>query len=223
MGLTVKGGVTGALQEVEANTLAARGSIRPLDIGALGSYRASVASGTIAAGTFAAGNAGLPLAAFRYTGASICVVKRIAFSAVVLGTAFTAGFVQFQAFAARAFSASDSGGNAATMTGNNGKMKTVHATTGGVDFRIGSTTNLTAGTRTLDAQPFAQFFNGLANTAWLPITVPATMELFRANPGDWPLVLAPNEGFVIEATTPATGTFSAAAEVSWDEVASFLP
>ena len=50
MAINVAGGVTGAKQEVETGTLAARFTHRPIDVGALGSYSVSVKSGIMAAG-----------------------------------------------------------------------------------------------------------------------------------------------------------------------------
>jgi hypothetical protein len=46
-------------------------------------------------------------------------------------------------------------------------------------------------------------------------------DLFRMMPGELPLVLATGEGIVIEATVPATGTWSWVASIDWDEVATF--
>jgi hypothetical protein len=39
--------------------------------------------------------------------------------------------------------------------------------------------------------------------------------------GEWPLVLAQNEGFIIRATVPATGTWDFAVTMEWSEVSAF--
>ena len=51
-----------------------------------------------------------------------------------------------------------------------------------------------------------------AGTVILPVT-----EVYRAMPSDQPLVFANQEGFVIKATVPATGTWQLGVDVSWDE------
>src|SRR6266481_6335678 len=106
-----------------------------------------------------------------------------------------------------------------TLTTNNGKLRTSFATTGVSDFRIASTATLTAGTRTLDAQPLAsvEFAVSTAIDAGL---LPTT-DLFRPAIGESPLVLAQNEGFVLQATVPGTGTWVFSARVCWDEVSAF--
>jgi hypothetical protein len=136
----------------------------------------------------------------------------------VLGTAFTAGAGLFNLFAARGFSASDTGGGALTMTTNNAKLRTAFATSGVQDIRCSATATLSAGTRTLDAAPLAAINVPVPATTVSTILVPLR-NLYEARPGDWPLVLAANEGFVIQATVPATGIWNFSCNVEWDEVA----
>ena len=61
--------------------------ISPLYGGLLGSYAKGIVSGDIAAGL----SANSPVFSFRYGGSGVAVVKKITVSAVVNGTAFTAG------------------------------------------------------------------------------------------------------------------------------------
>jgi hypothetical protein len=49
----------------------------------------------------------------------------------------------------------------------------------------------------------------------------AENEVYRAEAAEYPLVLAPNEGVVIEATVPATGTWTFYAGFDWEERLSF--
>ena len=47
-------------------------------------------------------------------------------------------------------------------------------------------------------------------------------DLFKAaNAGDYPMVLAANEGFVIQAVVPGTGVWNATVWVEWDEYAAY--
>jgi len=196
---------------------AAAASSVPMTVGPalLGSYCMGANTGTMAAGL----GAGSPIFSFRYGGAALAIVRRVSSEADDVSTALTAGAGKFDLIAARAFTASDTGGTAGTLTGNNGKMRTSFATTGVSDFRISSTATLTAGTRTLDTQPLASVEFPVSTTAdggLLPTT-----DLVRTNVGESPLVLATNEGFVIQATVPGTGTWSASVRVCWDEVSAF--
>jgi len=192
---------------------------RPIDIGSLGSYNFQAITGTMAAGL----SAGSPIFSFRWGNASnLCLLKRIRISMNSLGTGFTAGVGRFEAFFARSFSASDSGGTAVTLTTNQAKRRTSFGTSLVTDCRISSTATLTAGTRTLDTLPFVGVTFGVGtgtNTVML-----ATVDLWV--PGleggaDWPLVFAQNEGLVIQATVPATGTWNAQVGLFWDEVGAY--
>ena len=191
--------------------------IAPLYGGLLGSYAKELASGTMAAGLAS----GSPIYSLRYTGTGVAVVKRVAISAGDAGTGFASGVANFAVYAARAFTAADSGGTAGTLTGNNGKLRTSFATTGVGDIRVASTATLTAGTRTLDTDPLGGFEVGVPTTANANLAAPGTSLLDPKNAGDYPLVLATNEGFVIQAIVPATGTWSFAVYVEWDEYAAY--
>lgn len=214
MGINLLGGVTGSKQEVETATLAARVALRPLDVGALGAFKAGSASGIMAAALAGAS----PIFSFRGPSTGLALIRRVTFEMGVLGTAFTAGSGLFNLFAARGFSASDTGGGALTMTTNNAKLRTAFATSGVQDIRCSATATLTAGTRTKDAAPLAAINVPVPATTVSTILVP-NRSLLIAQPGDWPLVLAANEGFVIEATVPATGTWAFSCNVEWDEIA----
>ena len=203
-----------ASDQIGANTAA---NSLPITVGPalLGSYCMGANSGTMAAGL--AGNA--PVFSFRYGAANLAIIRKITAEADDITTAFVAGAAKFDLIAARSFTASDTGGTAGTLTTNNGKLRTSFATTGISDFRIASTATLTAGTRTLDAQPLAsvEFAVSTAIDAGL---LPTT-DLFRPAIGESPLVLAQNEGFVLQATVPGTGTWVFSARVCWDEVSAF--
>ncbi len=189
----------------------------PITVGPalLGSYCMGANSGTMAAGL--AG--GAPVFSFRYGAANLAIIRKVTAEADDITTAFVAGAGKFDMIAARSFTVSDTGGTAGTLTTNNGKLRTSFATTGISDFRISSTATLTAGTRTLDAQPLAsvEFAVSTAIDAGL---LPTT-NLFLAEIGQSPFILAQNEGFVLQATVPGTGTWVFSARVCWDEVSAF--
>jgi hypothetical protein len=185
-------------------------------VAALGSYSMGLASGTMAAGLAAAA----PIASFRYGGTNKALVKKIVLSAGDTATAFAAGIVSFNLFVARSFTASDTGGAAATITGNNGKLATSFATTGISDFRASSTAALTPGTRTLDATPVGAYIGSVPAVAG-SLLCPVGTFLFLAEATMLPLILAQNEGFVVQATVPGTGTWTFSVQVAWDEVSAF--
>jgi hypothetical protein len=181
----------------------------------VGSYCMALTSGTMAAGLAA----GSPILSFRYGGSGLALIRKIRLSVGDTSTAFAAGVFAFSTFVARSFSASDSGGNAATLTGNNGKMRTLFASTAISDFRVSSTAALTAGTRTLDTTALGTLNSSVPATAGSPPLAPA--YLLQPDIGEQPLQLATNEGFEVEATVPATGTWTFSGQVCWDEVASY--
>jgi len=191
--------------------------ISPIAGGLLGAYSKSMQSGTIAAGLAA----NSPVYSFRYGGSGIAVIRRVSVSVAQL-TGSAGGLASLQMFNARAFTASDTGGTAGTLTGNNGKLRTSLATTAVSQIMIANTGTNTAGTRTLDTDPMAGIVVALtttANTGMLNQSV--LYEPGQA--GDYPLELANNEGFVIQMTVPATGTEVLQVRVDWEEYSAFAP
>jgi hypothetical protein len=208
------GFTTANIMEVEANTKAARSVLRPDDYGSLGIYRVGGPSGVVAAAAVTT-----TMFSFRYGGANLCLVKRVLFSAGSI-LAFAAGVGVFQMFAARSFSASDTGGTSLLPSGNQNKMRTSMATTGMTDIRIATTATLTAGTRTLDTNAVGTIVVGIPAVAGT-IVVPAGTPLLDQRPCEHPLVLANNEGFVISAVVPITGTWTFGVQVDYLELAAY--
>ena len=189
---------------------------RPYEVGALGAYSCSLKTGTMAAGL--AGSA--PIWSFRYTGTNLCLVTRVMIGVGDQTTAFAATHYDFQLFFARSFSASDTNGVAATLTGNNCKLRTSHGTTAVGDIRISDTATITAGTRTLDSQPIARQVGGTPATAGLQVNGSDDYLWDCKGTSDQPVIIANNEGLVIQAVVPATGTWVAGITVQWYEVVS---
>jgi hypothetical protein len=139
-------------------------------------------------------------------------------------TAFAGGFAFINLTIARAWSGDGSGGSAATLTGNNQKLRSSMATTSMGSIRISSTGALGAGTKTLDAQPEGQISFSTNTSAsvnyqtMIGLYGPASLE-DGGNPA--PIVLSQNEGVVVRATMPATGTWQFGISTAWTEVASY--
>jgi hypothetical protein len=233
----IEGGASAALLDVGAATKAGRYEARPIDVGSLGAYQISYVSGTMAAGLAAAA----PIFSVRWGDATrTMLVRRVSFMVQNAGTAFTAGLTLFDLIVARAFTASDTGGTAVSLAGNQGKKRTSFGSSLVTDMRGSATATLTAGTRTLDTLAFANVFGAVQAVATNNLMVPAmdgpmtaaaaaatgnygNVGLALIEPeisNSWPLVLVQNEGFVIRATVPATGTWRFNVQVEWAEVLS---
>lgn len=218
MGTQILGNTSANIAEVESTSKALRVTPKPVDYGSLGIYSLAAPSGTMAAGLAAAA----PVYSFRWTHATnLCVVKKVVISAGNTVTAFAAGICQFQLFAARSFSVSDSAGTSILPTGNFNKLRTSMGTTLLGDVRISSTAVLTVGTRTLDTNPLGSITVSVPAVAGTTILGPSA--LFQAQDGDYPCIFAQNEGMVIQTTVPATGTWTFSVQVQWEELTSYVP
>jgi hypothetical protein len=206
MAFQIAGFTSANVAEVSGTTFRAlRVQAMPVDYGSLGIYRFSWLSGTMAAGLAA----NSPIWSFRWGDATRLAVfqKLIGDGMAGSSTAFAAGFASFKAFFARSFTASDTGGAILTITGNNGKLRTSMGTTLLTEIRASTTATLTAGTRTLDAQPLAQHAFSIGTVVSVIYIPPATPLFNEDVVGTMPIVLAQNEGVVVQATVPATGTW----------------
>lgn len=213
----------GTIAEVDGtNYRAQRVTGRPLDVGAFGHYRLSMASGTIGAALAA----GAELFQFRWTDASrLCVIQKVLISAGANVAATAAGLVTLEAAIARSFTAAGTGGTAATITGNNQKTRTSMGTTLLGEARMATTAALGAGTKTLDTQGVGNAMTGIGTGAitaavQLPIFDKIDLIEIDADVTQHPVVLAQNEGLVIRngATAwPATMTWGLAVTVVWAE------
>lgn len=209
----------GTVAEVGGTTFRAlRVQTMPVEYGSLGIYRKSLTTGTMAAGLAAAAN----IYSWRWGDATrLGIVQRVIVDGLAgSATAFTAGFATLKMFAARSFTASDSGGTAGTLTGNNSKLRTSMGTTLLTDVRISSTAALTAGTRTLDTDPMSQITWSIGVV--VSVIYLGQVVLLGEDVGPMmPYVCAQNEGFVIQATVPATGTWQTGVSTLWAEVSSY--
>ena len=122
-------------------------------------------------------------------------------------------------FFARSFSASDTGGTALAITGSQNKHRTSLATPTSLDCRISSTAALTAGTRTLDTVALAATYG--SSTA-VGTSMPVT-PLLSNDAGDYPVVLAQNEGLVVTnlIAMGAAGVINLSVNIEFAEATSF--
>lgn len=214
----IQSGADSTLLTVDPSFKAARVVIKPDEM--TGAYQLSMASGaltTVAASTASAGT----VFSFRYApgGSTVCVVKRVSVGFVCTTAFGTAQQMGFGLFAARGFSGADSGGTAATLTGNNQKYRTSLATTSVSNINMATTGALTAGTRTLDAQPLGStyFYVGGVGTSLVQT------DLLSYDPNDYPFVLANQEGFTIQnlVLMGASGVGTLVVNVEWFEANSY--
>ena len=211
-------GNSGVVGDVDGTAFRAhKVTVRPIDPGAFGHYRLSMNSGVMAAG-LAAGSA---VFQFRWTDATrLAVVNRVTLDGAGGIVAFAAGVTRFDLVVARSDTAQANSGTTATLTGNKQKLRTsVGATLLGL-AQISATAALTAGTYTLDAQAIGNAVASVGATAG--VVVMPLAQLFHHDGGaSHPLVLAQNEGFIIRATVPATGTWTFAVTVELAEAAAY--
>jgi hypothetical protein len=187
--------------------------------------------------TYSGLSAGTPLLSIRWGDAAhLMVINHIRVNVITTVAATTAGQAEREIIIARSFTASDTGGTAITLTGNNQKMRTSFSTSLVTDMRVGTT--ITAGTRTLDANPVASAIAWLplnmtgvdvgctgasaTSAAWSCVSSAGYIDLVNAGNGsDYPIVLAQNEGLIGRVgkdAMPAGATQQTYWQVGWCEV-----
>lgn len=205
-------GFSGVVPEVDTTFRANRVSLRPAEL--IGYYSVSGASGALT-GVAAAG----PVFSFRNTGSNLILVRRITMGFVVTTAFTTAQGLDYQLFRANSFTASDSGGTSLFVAGQNKHRNSFTNITSAPDIRIASTAALTAGTRTLET-------NGMGIAGGSASAVGAAMspaDILEQDAGDYPLVLAQNEGFIIAngIAMGAAGVIRLQVSVEYAETASY--
>ena len=226
----IEGGVTGNLGEVGAAAAAGQHAIlKPTDHGALGHYRIASTSGTIAAALAANGQ----VFYVRWTDATrLMVITRVkvSFQALSLFTAATLTDFGFDMCKVTAVSAGAGGTDLGALVKT--RMRTSGMGASLTDaaglMRISTTAALTALT-TIDAICIAQSIgdpqrvNPAAATEEQRVNDPTLLFEADASRGEYPLVLAQNEGMVIRNRTvwPIAGTGVFQVEMAWSEVTAY--
>jgi len=223
-----------AQQRVDPTHGAARVSVRPFDhllAGVTGGhFRLAARSGVL---TGAGIIADAPLFSMRWGSASMLFVLHY-LEAYLLPTAvFTAAQeLGIGAVLASGFTAADSAGTAITLSTSNRVRRNMGQSLIS-DARIGSTTLLTAGTRTLDGNDFAagsgivNVKNVAAGTEYINPGGGEPPYGFRYQPrvteGEHPIVLTANEGLIIrnKVAFPAAGNATLIVNMGWAEVPAY--
>ena len=220
MALQIQGN-GGTVAEVDGSTYRAlRISPRPLDVAALGHYRVAVTIGLVA--TQAANGT---LFSFRWGAASnLAVITKLRLSIMQTAAATATIWPNFSVFQARSFTVSDSAGTAVTLTGNNMKKRTSMGTTTVTDIRFSAAAaGLTAGTRTLDANPILVMPTTQIITTPNPNMVSVELDV-GVGDGNHPVIMAQNEGVIVQGPSTAfgaAGTANLIVDMSWAEVAAY--
>ena len=218
-------GYSGTVLEHDGDTYyTMRVTLRPVDYGALGQYRLNMWANPVMAAGLAAGS---DIYQARWTATpQIALIWGVNLDCFFASTAFVAGFANFNLVFARSWTVDGGGGTAATLTGNNNKLRTNMGSSlmGAIRNATGSST-LTNGTRTLDAQPLGYLpcsVTTTANTNYILGPEGLYGSLSHEDGGNpAPLVLAQNEGIVVRATVPGTGTWGFAISLAWSEVTAY--
>lgn len=215
----------GAVAEVEGTTFRALvTSPKPLEYTSFGHYHYGGFTGIIPAAL----TANSQIFQFRWTDASrFAVIKTVKISACVSTTFFAAGVpVQIDLVKVTGWTVQGTGGTAvspAALLKARTSMGSSLVASG--DIRIATTAALGAGTSTLEGTSMKALVAPGPITASLngQIIAPGSL-LYDADEsdGEHPLVLVQNEGFCVRGVAvPATGTWEAAFEVKWAEVATY--
>ena len=220
MALQIQGN-GGVVMEVDGSTFrAARITPKPIEYGAFGHYRVAA---TVALVVTQAANG--TLFSFRWGDATrLCVVTKLRISCIQTAAATATIMPSFQAFVARSFTASDSAGTAVTLTGNNMKKRTSMGTSLVTDIRYSAVAaGVTAGTRTLDAQPILLMPTN--QTITTPNSSVYTAELdVGVGDGNHPILFSQNEGLIVQGPTVvfgAAGTANLIVDMSWAETSAY--
>lgn len=183
-------------------------------------YQLLMATGALTG--VAAGSAN-PVFAFRQIdSASVIQIRRIGISWLTTTGYTAAQYQDFGVWVARSYTVSSSGGTAWSNASNNSKLRTSLGTPTSIDVRIATTAALTAGTYTADTNAVAQAGSWCATTAGGTGVIPMTI-LLDQGPGDYPLILAQNEGFIIAPVTAmgAAGVGTLTVSVEFCQAASY--
>ena len=195
MAIQILGQDAASVLKIDATFDAARASLRPMEATAWQSIGARSGAATVIAANAA-------VFSLRNISSNLLIVRRVGVGFIAT-TGFTAAQqLNFGLKFARGFTASDTGGTAIALTANDTKVRTSLSPVTSVDCRISTTAALGAGTKTLDTTDLGTTGGwALAATAGV-IIAPSLDNLFSHDTGDYPIVLAQNEGInVMNITT----------------------
>lgn len=214
MAIQVLGANGSAIQQVDPSHQAAHSTLFPYEAlawGSIGAQSGALTTVAAAGGVFS----------LRNTSTNLIAIRRIGVGFIATTAFTTAQIVDYGLFIARGFTAADSGGTSVVVSAsNNTKFRTSLAVPN-IDARIATTAALTVGTRTLDANSVAQI-GGWSGALGVGIA-PTPNNLHTHDTGDHPIILAANEGIVIENLTVmgAAGVGRLYVNIEFAELAAF--
>jgi hypothetical protein len=183
----------------------------PVEFGTTGgSFHKAAKSGVMAAGLVAAS----PIFSFWFqSGVLFGLVRRVRLQAWTTATPFAAGLATFDFFIARNFTNPLTGGTTALA---GGRMRGSFPIPNAI-IEIAATAALAGGSYALEQSP-AESVTVTPGTVAQTLFSPAPLRLFETLQGEMPLLFVQGEGFLIQATVPATGTWGFSVTTEWDEV-----
>ena len=188
-----------------------------------GYYQMSLTTGLLAVGLAA----GAPIFAFRWAPAATvpagltarCELKFFKLQWMVLTAFSTPQLVELDTYVAKSFTVNDTGGSQILPASGDQKRQKRYPDSlfvGGGDIRIATTGALTAGTRTLEAQPFSSIPGWAAAVGSGP-PIPIYEEF---NEHHVPQTFEPNQGFIVanKILTANAGVIQFWIDIGWMEV-----
>lgn len=220
MAVSIISGTGGTLLQVDPTNLAARTSLRPIEI--VGSTSGGFFRSASRSTGITTVLTGAPVVwTMRWTSANLNALVY----AVKVGWTVTTGFtgaqaVDFGLFVARSYTVSPTTNSTAiTLTGNNQKKRTSLATSANLIWQItnSSTSGITGQTLTADSNPVLQRY------AWAPAATAGNGPNdfgYLFDMSEYPVTLANNEGLTLQVLTTmgAAGVISLYVEAAWAEV-----
>jgi hypothetical protein len=167
-------------------------------------------------GAFLSGLGSLsPVYSFQWTATTlVAAITRLRFQVWSGGTAFASTAIgTFNMITARGFTSPDSGGTEDYFGDGSSRLR-ADMTNAEAAIMIAANSPLTPGVRTLDSAPLDQRSFMIPTTANTTFS-PTPMTLFEKLNGEHPLILQANEGFVVRAQVPGSGSWSFAITLEW--------
>lgn len=192
--------------------------LKPLDHGSLGHYRVAIRAQLLAGQA-----ANSRLFELRNSGSNLIVPTRMEITVLPVGSVASPYLLALSLFKCTSFTAVDTT-NTATPTVTVLKTSGMSAAPGAASVRylVGASAGMTGGTLTKDAFPISTLLAWMATIT--PATPPVTKEMARKNVDEYPLVLAQNEGFIIENFQLGSATANevqVVCELAWAEVTAY--
>lgn len=192
--------------------------LKPIDHGSLGHYRVAMRTQLLAVQA-----ANSRLFELRNSGSNLIIPTRIEVTVWPVGSVAFPYLLALSLFKCTSFTAVDT---TQTTTPTVSVMKTsgMSAAPGAAHVRLlsGAAGGMTGGTLTKDASPIGTLLAWMASVT--PTTRPVTKEMAKRNGDEYPLVLAQNEGFVIDNVLLGSATANevqVVCELAWAEVTAY--